>query len=395
MLLSLTVDWQTKIKSQVSPASLTTQAGKSQAAHANTTDPANALRPEELAQSQEKRLESLIAKKLASFEFKAELTKLETEEQKKALASYAIEYLLLHKDGFKFKDNITKLSAEIAKHPKNVSESGLIAWSELLLESIREKVNASDSDQAVIDYINQEVHDTGFMYHSFNGESLKKKIQKEGLNVSERLWDWNDFERIKRIEEITDSPFLVGFGNFNSKDLIALGADPKNLYTYAEGSPEWMKLFCANSAEIRDGLPTERVPLYADAFINRNYEGAKANLEDFLQECLSIAPFQKADGVDYVSEEDADFLRQFFEKSWQALAIDISPCLALVKRQAVKPNLPRFNSKDELFDKKGFGCFKKPLEQYLLHSLRGILDYQVDYNISAKDMLFVDLPSFA
>lgn len=239
----------------------------------------------------------------------------------------ALEYLVLHPDGFEFWEFTESLKDACA----NASEHDLDEnAAKLYVQSVYRKLKLVDdgsvsSKEKFIDYCTEHLVRNGTYFHGFNGV-FEKQIREEGLTPDRRQWDWDELRRIHDICQKAGKGMVLGWSFLNCEGKTSLSADARSTYRYANVSPEWFAQFVCEGHHI----PVEG--RRKTAFNRRNYEDARSNVVLLCDQMMSAKQEDVDAGKAYpnISSSEREEILLFFEKYWEKLAgPDSRPKVAL------------------------------------------------------------------
>src|SRR5579872_3090067 len=238
-----------------------------------------------------------------------------------------IEYFIIHPDGFDLENFVQQLQANPAI--KSMSDAN-----ELIVASIAHKLNIKNTEdsEAIFQYFNDKYERNGYYFHGFNG-SFRNDIQKNGLSVKERHWNWTELEKIIEIAKKAGQPMILGWADINSKERISLAASANNIYSYAYASPEWFAAFVSEGSHVSDEEDRKK------AFYRRDYKTAKNNIEKLVAALTSRKQedIEAKKAYPNITPQEKQAILDFFEKYWKIFAEEKSKLEgALVKKSATK-----------------------------------------------------------
>jgi hypothetical protein len=250
------------------------------------------------------------------------------------------------------------------------------------------ETNSLYAKKVIYDYLVEEGLKSKFLLHAFNG-AFEESINQYGLDPSIRMFDQGDLDAVQASSDTMSSSTLLGWQKHSKGKVYLLGvtADTMNspVYRYAVSSPEWFAQFCQGGSRF---LKDDRFD--NQAFMRRDYEVSKRNLETYLSD--------QASGID---ESERARIRDLFEKYWNIFAgPEATPKLAIVNALAIKDDLQNvpYERLLELGHDKYPDGREIPIDVLALQTVELLLreqDFSVEHTILPKDIVVVDLPSFA
>lgn len=335
-------------------------------------------------EDQDKELGRTITEALNSDEFLSRLKEFE-DKDRNAVIGASLEYMTLHRQGDGLDEFLNSL-----KNGRVDNES----ISKGLIKSIAQKLEIEDihspeSQRKIFDYYYTRTEVEGYVFHGFNG-AFEESIRKNGLNPSERMWDWEDLARVQEIGAKRGKNMLLGWGFINSKDKTFYESSGDNTYRYAYASPEWFAQFTS------EGFHVKNTPDRKQAYYRRDYESAKKNILELCDEMQSSKPEDITNRKAYpnITDQERVQITDFFEKYWKIFAGEkSSPKAALIKNSAVHPLSEELKRKDyelnlEFLSETGV--------EYAIDFLRrDAHDASIDSSIKPEDITIVDLPEYS
>lgn len=369
--------------------------------------------------SAEKERESIsfaqaVSERINSESFKEKMLEF-PEKERNSVVGLAVEYNILHPDGFGFEEYLTKLSSTLSsKEVKNFSNSGVKEklMSEAYINSVSSKFGLSEpfsesDEKQIFEYIADKIFINGYAYHAFNG-SFEKSIQEHGLDNSAVPWDVSELSRITEIGKNHGKPMLLGWHAINSEGRTFYDEHPYNLYKYSISSPEWFAQFTSEGFH---------VPAEGDAktaFYRRDYEAAKANV---LNACVKMKSNSREDiearkAYENLTDDEEKTIIDAFEKYWDIFCgPNSNPKLALIKKTV-------FEEDEELKKKYNYENYKDfrkgvilrvnerhgtkyPVDVSLQELVEGALssrgfgnDQRTENVVAGDSMIIIDLPEY-
>lgn len=240
----------------------------------------------------------------------------------------------------------------------------------------------------IYDYLVKEGLKSKFLLHAFNG-AFEESINQYGLDPSIRLFDQEDLDAVQTNSDTMSNSTLLGWQKHSKGKVYLLGvtADTMNspVYRYAVSSPEWFAQLCQGGSRF---LKDDRFD--NEAFMRRDYEASKRNLETYLSD--------QSSGID---EGERARIRDLFEKYWSIFASsEATPKLAIVNALAIKDDfrdIPYERLLELGHDRYPDGR-EIPIDVLAMQTVELLLreqDFSVEHTILPKDIVVVDLPSFA
>jgi hypothetical protein len=230
------------------------------------------------------------------------------------------------------------------------------------------------------DYLVEEGLKSKFLLHAFNG-AFEESIKQYGLDPSIRLFDQGDLDAVQ-------TGTLLGWQQYSKEKVYLLGVTPDTMnspvYRYAVSSPEWFAQFCQGGSRMVKDSRFDN-----EAFMRRDYEASKRNLETYL-----------SDQSSGVNEEERVRIRELFEKYWNMFASpEATPKLAIVNASAIKDDLRNipYERLLELGRTEYPDGREIPIDVLAAETVELLLreqDFSIDHAILPKDIVVVDLPSF-
>lgn len=260
---------------------------------------------------------------------------------------------------------------------------------ELLIKFVAHKLNLLDlnsyeSKKAIYEYFTNNCEKNGYYFHSFNG-AFEESINKNGLNVQERMWDAEELNHINNIFKRVGLLMVFGWADINCDKKLSIADETKNVYHYGIASPEWFSQFISGP----------HMPSLCDkkAFYTRNYDSAKNNILMFCKSLMSRSEEDikaKKSYPNITIEEEVEILN-FFEKSWKIFAGEKSiPKCALIKNSSIEKDYSE--SYDDFLNRKIFNSFEDIID-YIVSSKEH--DTQIEENINTRELVIVDLPQYS
>ena len=249
-----------------------------------------------------------LSERLCSEQFLEQIKQFPSRERQTALG-IAIEYNILHRDGFGFEESMNMLLEESAK----VKTFDTIGRKEdvsatLYITSTAKKLGlvepfSEDDEKAIFEFIAQNIYREGFAYHAFNG-CFKKSILENGLNSSVVPWDQAELDDVAAIGKEYGHPMILGWHKIQEEKSVYFDIHPYSVYRYGIASPEWFAQFVAEGFHV----PVEGNK--KKAFYLRDYEMAKANIENLCTEMTSRRREDIDAGKAYsnISNEDTQYI---------------------------------------------------------------------------------------
>lgn len=150
-------------------------------------------------------------------------------------------------------------------------------------------------------------------YHSFNSNFLNS-IKKHGINPNNKPYDQEDINKLFEIFSKTHTSHeILGFSKINCENQIFYAMTPDNAFYYGISSPEWFNYFTGGAEYAND----KKNPKYVkDAFLNNDYDGAKNNIELYMEE-------------KQINPDDKKIVMEIFEKYWEKYS-NSNPVLAQI-----------------------------------------------------------------
>jgi len=312
--------------------------------------------PVEIPESAEtnENLATSISERLDSPSFKEKLLELPPESRDAAIGM-ALEYSVLHKDGFDF-DKFTstfhdRLLSLGEKHIYSGKKESMLTG--IYIESVAKKLSIErpfqeDDEKRIFTHIADNLIVDGYVYHGFNG-SFEESIRENGLDPQKVMWDIEDLKGVSAIGSAHGNPMLLGWHSANGENDSFYNVHPFGAYHYAVASPEWFGQFTAEGFHV----PVEGNA--KSAFYRRDYEAAKANVLNACKKMRTNASEGIDDGKPHsgITEEEEAKILALFEKYWPRLAGETSdPKVALIKRIA-------FQDVDTLRSRYGYAMQKQ------------------------------------
>jgi hypothetical protein len=210
-----------------------------------------------------------------------------------------------------------------------------------------------------------------FVFHGFNG-SFSEKIKQEGLSTDNRTYDVkkvNDMYNFLE-DKIRKNHSVFGWYKINSEKKIFSGNNAENIYQYSINSPEWFSQFVAEGFHI-DSSQNK------NAFKERNYKDAKANVINFCDKNIRNEKF---------NEDDKNKILDFFEFFWP-----------IFTKKNSKPMVAIMSIHDFLgIEIKDNSNINKDISKQsimgLISSMDGDKDLSSKKSVPPKNITFVELP---
>lgn len=243
------------------------------------------------------------------------------------------------------------------------------------------KNNLDPSSEETLAIVNERLSKM-YKYHATNGANVEN-IQKNGLdpNASNEYQDEIDLILamffIKSMDLNKHNPeMLFGWQKINCENKVSYSRTPSVSYDYANRSPEWFSQFVGDSHEFDKDNPEHT----KNAFKNRNYEGAKKNIMQKINE------YQ-------LDDQQREFVLEFFEKYWKKFAKSNTPTLIVIPDENKKHN--------EIMKNENFNDFVKNKQNVKVSDLikdiegynAGGIDGQTTEKIDTSKAKYFELPS--
>jgi len=318
----------------------------------------------------------------------------------------ALEYNILHPDGFDFDEFMETLLREV-KEVNNFEGRGAKEeiTSQIFIDSVAKKMNISkpfseDGEKAIFDYLVDKMYTNGYVYHAFNG-CFESSIRANGLDHTVVPWDIYELEEITEIGKRHGIPMLLGWHDLNSKGKVFFDEHPYNLYRYSVTSPEWFAQFTA------EGFHIDANGNRKSAFYRRDYEAAKSNVVDACRKMKSSKAEDVESGRAYpnITAEEEEKILTFFDKYWKTFCgPNSNPKVAIIKKFALEElrddyTFARQKEKQLQFhnrynkDKPFNHSFQKLVSTFLYNINFGN-DLKTDKVISPDLLHIIDLPEY-
>lgn len=310
----------------------------------------------------------------------------EPSERKKVIGT-TLEYGVLHPDMFGMEDFLENLTREEGRQDKAIA----IAMVRSIAKRLDVDPSTKEGKEAVFSYYNEKVETNGVRYHGFNG-AFKPQIEDDGLVTDERVWEVEDLEKVHQIGNKTGNTMLLGWGKINSEGKLFYSATPNVSYRYAVASPEWFAQFTSEGSHVKSE------PKKKEAFYRRDYDSARQNIIDLCDKLQS----NTADAIlarkayPNITNEEREYLLQFFDKYWSALAgPDSQPSLALIDMNVLGVGDPfTFDDIAEFTRKDVENITVEDAIDFVRRYNGGIIDGRTDQNIPPDRFSIVTLPNY-
>ena len=311
------------------------------------------------------------------------------EDRRDQLMGVAIQYNILHKDGFGFNDFMESVVGKITEPsgglPHNFKMSNFTGE---VIDSVTKKLGLSEiesmeSKSRIFDFIKVNITDDGYALHAFNG-SFQESIQQHGLSTTVRDYDINRMRRMEEIFQKGGVEMALGWKFLGSGDEGKIAfeeAATSNTYSYAIDSPEWFSQLI-NSAHEKSGDDDK------DSFKRREYASARRAMEQTCRLMATGADGKTALGHPGISEQEAAEVLDFFDEYWAKYAGPKSgPKLTLIRNHALDCDISADNTYQEAFDRTTTASKDDSMGPIMAPSECGLRDI-IGFQLSSKELGF-------